>query len=463
MEDTSKIVKTNGHVDVKTEALVLQIVAGSYERILHGINATISLEQKPSVQFADSFLFNAHASAIKCLALSPLPDRNSTESQGVYLATGGSDERVNVYSLSASPLQEDKRMPAMPSLGGSKIAEDIRNREVGSILQHSSNITALHFPTRSKLLSSAEDNTVAVSRVKDLTVVSTVKAPRPKVQGQPTGDTSPAGSTPVGVNDFAVHPSMKLMVSVSKGERCMRLWNLVTGKKAGVLNFGRESLQSIKESKYSSGEGRRIRWNHSGSEFAVAFERGVIIYGQDSRPKCRIFPQPLTKIHQVHYVNPMEGDCDILAVSTEDGRILFYDTTTVLPTTKTGLEQTGTLPDALLTSELGGKAVGIAGRVKDFVVLMLNEKSSDKELAIITASSDGIIRIWLSTIEEIVQNKEKPKQIGTLIGTHETGSRITCLGAFVMLPAIPSTEIESEVEGLEAETSDEGSTSDSDG
>ena len=34
----------------------------------------------------------------------------------------------------------------------------------------------------------------------------------------------------------------------------MRLWNLVTGKKAGVLNFGREELMSVKESKYSSGE-----------------------------------------------------------------------------------------------------------------------------------------------------------------------------------------------------------------
>ena len=36
------------------------------------------------------------------------------------------------------------------------------------------------------------------------------------------------------------------MVTVSKGERCMRLWNLVTGKKAGVLNFSRDVLHSVR-------------------------------------------------------------------------------------------------------------------------------------------------------------------------------------------------------------------------
>src|SRR6202043_1249820 len=47
----------------------IQIVTGSYDRVLHGITATISL--KNEVEFADTFLFNAHASAIRCLALSP--------------------------------------------------------------------------------------------------------------------------------------------------------------------------------------------------------------------------------------------------------------------------------------------------------------------------------------------------------------------------------------------------------
>ena len=48
----------------------IQIVAGSYDRVLHGVTATISSSDE--VQFADTFLFNAHTSAIRCLALSPV-------------------------------------------------------------------------------------------------------------------------------------------------------------------------------------------------------------------------------------------------------------------------------------------------------------------------------------------------------------------------------------------------------
>ena len=72
---------------------------------------------------------------------------------------------------------------------------------------------------------------------------------------------------------------MKLIVSVGKGEKCMRLWNLVTGKKAGVLNFGRELLQGVGEGKWGRGEGRRVEWNSLGEEFVVSFERGCAVFG----------------------------------------------------------------------------------------------------------------------------------------------------------------------------------------
>lgn len=59
----------------------------------------------------------------------------------------------------------------------------------------------------------------------------------------------------------------------------MRLWNLVTGKKAGVLNFSKDVLQSVKEGRWSTGEGRKIEWNSKGEEFAVAFEWGAVVFG----------------------------------------------------------------------------------------------------------------------------------------------------------------------------------------
>ena len=482
-----KVAKTNGHPDPKapSNSPVIQIIAGSYERVLHGITASISdLSTTPSVQFADSFLFNAHDSAIRCLALSPLPDPTSTsspDSQNVFLATGGSDEKVNVYSLAASPLEETSALPPMPTLGNTKVSENPRNRELGTILEHSSNITALHFPTRSKLLSASEDNTIAITRTKDLTVVSTIKAPRPKAVGQPSGDTAPQGTTPSGVNDFAVHPSLKLMVTVGKGERCMRLWNLVTGKKAGVLNFGRDVLQSVKEGKYSSGEGRKICWNTAGTEFAVAFERGVVVFGEDSRPKCRVVPSPLTKVHHVCFISVQheeEGqEKDILALSAEDGRIVFYDTTTEHESTATNgtdADESSDIPSAKALAQLGGKAAGISGRVKDFEVLTLLSSLSapsspsppqDSAALVVTANSDGAIRLWHLLLHDLTKQQHKKDregkepQIGQLIGTYETGNRITCLKAFVMLPAVAEDAGLSEFEGLSENDGEETSSS----
>lgn len=466
----TKLAKTNGHIDVKTTAPLIQIITGSYERVLHGITASISdlsSQNSPSVAFADTFLFNAHSSAIRCLAISPLPEIDSADSQGVFLASGGSDERINVYSLAAAPTMESDRMPTMPTLGKNKISEDPRNRELGAIMQHYASITALHFPTRSKLLSASEDNTIAITRTKDLTVVSTVKAPHPKVQGQPSGDTAPPGATPAGVNDFSVHPSMKLMISVGKGEKCMRLWNLVTGKKAGVLNFGREELMSVKESKYSSGEGRRVRWSPNGNEFAVAFERGAVIFGEDSKPNCKALPLPLTKLHQICYLKTTAQETNMLAMSTEDGRILFYAVSKPDAKDETGdASNSGSLSDAQLVAQLGGKEQGVTGRIKDFEIVRLQGEPNDvASFAVVAASSDGLIRIW--HVEESVlieSDKASPKphkQISTLIGTYETGSRITCLKAFLM--QVPRTdEGLSEFEGLTEEGENLSSDSDSD-
>lgn len=271
-------------------AVTLQIVTGSYERVLHGFTAAVAASglttskdtkesESPSAQFVDTFLFEAHASAIRSLALSPVPKPDSNEPPRVILASGSTDERINLYSVSAAPPAVNEQYPTVPTLAGSKVLENPKNRELGSLLHHSASVSALHFPSRSKLLTGADDNTISIARTRDWTVVSTIKAPRPKVQGRPSGDTAPPGGSPSGVNDFAVHPSMKLMLSVGRGEKCMRLWNLVTGKKAGVLNFSKEMLQSVKEGRWSSGEGRKIEWNIKGEEFAVSFEWGAIVFG----------------------------------------------------------------------------------------------------------------------------------------------------------------------------------------
>lgn len=260
----------------------IQIVTGSYERVLHGLTATISAETLSSADgdapdgttsFSDTFLFAAHSAAVRCLALSP-----HAEASKRILATGSSDERINLYTLSTRPPKASTK-PDLPTLSGTKVLENKGNKELGSLLHHSRGVTKLQFPTKGKLFSSAEDNTVAISRTRDWTMLSSIKAPIPKPFGRPSGDTAAPGEVPAGVNDFGIHPSMKIMVTVGKGERSMRLWDLVKGKKAGVLQFERELLQQVGEGKYSSGEGRKIVWSEDGEDFVIGFERGAALFG----------------------------------------------------------------------------------------------------------------------------------------------------------------------------------------
>ncbi|RDL41389.1 putative isomerase YbhE [Venustampulla echinocandica] len=466
----------------------IQIIAGSYDRVLHGLTAVIS--QNDDVEFADTFLFNAHASAIRCLALSPPSAPVPKQTQKVILASGSTDERINLYHISAHA-PSYVTVPAIAGLSAKAVIENPQNKELGSLLHHSSSVTGLFFPNRSKLLSSAEDNTIAVTRTRDWSLLSTIKAPVPKAMGRPSGDTAPLGGTPSGVNDFAVHPSMKLMISAGKGERCMRLWNLVTGKKAGVLNFDREILAEVGEGKFTSGEGRKVAWGatDAGDEFCVGFDKGAVVFGMDSKPKCKVVPQPRdtkqkwTKIHQLCYVQVgQEEDIQVLAMSTEDGRILFYSTRPAdLVAQPAGKAKDAALPAAKLIAVLDAKDIQGAKndegkgkttkseenlpRIKDFVVLNVGEGAS-KCLIIAAARSDGTLMVFkLSASDLLPENVVEAKPVGKLLGTYKTGNRITCLKAFVMLPQLNDGEDYGDESGFEGfdgiEEGGESSSSDS--
>jgi len=450
----------------------IQIIAGSYDRILHGITCAIepstsSSSSPPTVSFADTFLFTAHTSAIRCLALSAPSAPAPGQSQKVMLATGATDERINVYNLSAPPPSASSRSAAalLSSAGAPRpILESSSNRELGTLLHHSSTVTQLAFPTRGKLLSSSEDSTVAVTRTRDWSLLSSIKSPVPKMVGRPSGDTAAHGAGPRGVNSFAVHPSLKLMISVGKGERCMRLWNLVTGKKAGVLNFGRDVLDAIGEGRIGMGEGRRVVWGSSGKEgdeFAVAFDRDVVVFGMDSLPRCRVMAGERTKVHEIEYVKVGgEGDESLLAVSTEDGRVLFFSTRREdLSDGEEGKDgKKAVLPSAKLVAQLGGKEASVTSRIKDFKFLAAEDEDGERFWYVITGSSDGKLRVWKLAAKELEATEEK-KQVGALLGAYDTQNRITCVEAFVMIPRPEGVE-DSEDEFDEEDEAQDGESGD---
>ena len=169
---------------------------------------------------------------------------------------------------------------------------------------------------------------------------------------------------------------------------------------------------------------------------------------------------PLTKIHQIHYLTLPKTDGetkDILAVSTEDGRIMFYDTTDVIESHITKPASKAEIPASEVICQLGGSVEGIIGRVKDFEIL---KPPGSEDFIIITGSSDGAVRLWAVDASELIDepsisremndkvstsansvdsevngNATKfsaTRQVGLLLGTFEAGNRITCLKAFVM-------------------------------
>lgn len=159
------------------------------------------------------------------------------------------------------------------------------------------------------------------------------------------------------------------------------------------------------------------------------------MFSIDSKPKAKIAPTPRTKIHQMHYL-PSGSHPSLLLVSTEDGRIMLYDTNETLPNSEGASKDD--IPSSRLVAQIGGPAAGISGRVKDFEILPLSP-SDPSTFLIVTGSSDGTIRMWHLDTKELAgdANAEQgkgftAKQVARLLGTYKTGTRVTCLKAFVM-------------------------------
>lgn len=148
---------------------------------------------------------------------------------------------------------------------------------------------------------------------------------------------------------------------------------------------------------------------------------------------------------------------DVLAISTEDGRVLFYSTD---PSSTDLHENAGDSEVEPLEpfAHFGGASDGLTGRIKDFEILRLPKSTS---FLFITCCSDGAIRLWLVeqseitpndkdaddaivphtngaskiALNEAAQDERSPRPVGRLIGLYESKHRITCLAAFLMSEA----------------------------
>lgn len=177
-------------------------------------------------------------------------------------------------------------------------------------------------------------------------------------------------------------------------------------------------------------------------------------HAQDCKPQAIIKPAPPSKIHQLRFL-PCNASFTspgnaVLAVSTEDGRILFYDITSSLTPASTS---TTTIPSCPALAQLGGLASeqNSSNRIKAFEILAVPESP---ERLVLAAHSDGAIRLWRldpasltpSPSSDAEEEARQTKQVGTLLATHETGQRITCLAAFVLTESASAASADGEDE-----------------
>ncbi|CAN6656864.1 protein Mak11p [Trichomonascus vanleenenianus] len=288
----------------------MRLITGSYEHNL--LCVSLSLGDKPSEEvFTPIFHFTAHTASIRCIAASKR-----------YLVSGSNDEHIRIYDLQ-------------------------KRKELGNLLHHNGSITSLEFFKDKWLLSGAGDGKISLWRTKDWEVLSDMKGHKGEI------------------NDTAVHPTGKIALSVGV-DRTLRLWNLMTGKKASVLKLRTE--------------GRKVKWSSDGSYFVVAYDRMLEVY-DSATSKC---------VHNFKFESPMQHmnvftskeGTEYVVTSHNNGKINFYALTSLLAD---GIE-----PEFVLS---GGHAV----RVKHFSFMYLPETDRDY---LTSVSSDGKILVTDLTSHE---------------------------------------------------------------
>jgi len=173
-----------------------QVVAGSYERILYGLEGSF-YSTESDLTLKPVFSFPAHLSSIKtCAASSGQPSRS-------WLATCSTDENIKIWSLH-------------------------RRKEIGSLITHEGAITCMKPVGRDGkyLVTASVDSTLQLLRTKDWVVLRSFKGHKGRV------------------NDVAVHPKGRIALSVGQ-DRTLRMWDLL-GSSGQAAGGGKQGSSSTK-------------------------------------------------------------------------------------------------------------------------------------------------------------------------------------------------------------------------
>lgn len=211
------------------------------------------------------------------------------------------------------------------------------------------------------------------------------------------------------VTFLSIHPSGKLALSVGT-DKTLRTWNLVEGRSAFIKN--------IKQNAHI------VEWSPRGEKYVVVILNHIDVYRLDTASVSGTITNE-KRVSSVTFVSE-----SVLAVAGDEEVVRFFDTDS-------------------LTCLCEFKAH--ENRVKDMFSFEIPEHH-----VIVTASSDGFIKMW-----KLKQDKKVPP---SLLCEVNTKARLTCLGVWLdrvtdtkesQLPAAePSASEEEQSKGNKKESGD---------
>ncbi|OIV98305.1 hypothetical protein TanjilG_16632 [Lupinus angustifolius] len=346
----------------------MSLVAGSYERFIWGFTLK---SQSQSLTLTPLFSYPSHLSLIKSVAIS-----------GSVVASGGADDTIHLYNLSASS-------------------------SLGSLHHHSATVTSLSFYTPPELLfprnlvSADAEGTVCLYDADGFVHLKTLPSVHRKA-----------------VNDLAIHPSGKLALTVGRDE-CLAMVNLVRGRRSFCCRLDKEASL--------------VKYDSDGGKFFLAMEEKVSVHeAEDARLLLEFECQK--RVLCAAYAKGCIStyyECEPLCNGNVARLVMWRSWVEILETTfslvRNGLLYTGGEDRNITAWDINSGKVAYsieeahATRVKGIVVLTDNDGSAGGEdpYLVTSASSDGVIRVW----DVRMAATEKPNPLSEC----KTQSRLTCL------------------------------------
>lgn len=178
------------------------------------------------------------------------------------------------------------------------------------------------------------------------------------------------------VTFLSVHPSGKLALSVGT-DKTLRTWNLVEGRSAFIKN--------IKQNAHI------VEWSPRGEKYVVVILNKIDVYHLDTAAVSGTITNE-KRVSSVTFLSE-----SVLAVAGDEEVVRFFDTDSLMCLCEFKAHE---------------------NRVKDLFSFEIPEHH-----VIVTASSDGFIKMW-----RLAQDKEIPP---SLLCEVNTNARLTCLGVWL--------------------------------